>query len=171
MNTAFLIDQLTEVFPGKELTAPQHVVYRAKLARFTDRERQKLYDAVVENCKYFPKIADVYEQARNLGLFAEQDQYTPHVWTPTDCGRCGGSGLMAAFWSQEFTIAEDRKSQTLKLVHLTPYHESNARYMSGGDEVRFVCRCSCPAGDAKTLDRGIPRWSNDRPLVIERPWG
>lgn len=173
MNIAFFMDELkAQIPPGKELTAAQHVGYRDKLRRFSDAELDKLYDSIIENCKYFPKIADIYEQARNLGMFNKELEYKPHVWEPTDCNLCGGSGLMAAFYSQEFAFAPDTgKTQTIRLTHVCPYHTSGPRFRSTEDEIRYSFRCFCFAGEAVTLDHGIPRWSKDKPLVIERKWG
>jgi hypothetical protein len=171
MNTAFFIDELTQVFPGKDLTAAQHVAYREKLGRFDDQQRQSIYDWILEHCKFFPKIADVYEAATMLGFLVERDEFKPHVWTPTDCRFCGGSGLMAAMYEQEYERSDAGATQILKLVHVGPYHLSAERYSQQVNEIRSAFRCACPAGDAETLQKGIQRWSDQRPMVLKRPWG
>lgn len=171
MNIDFFMDQCQAVFPSKELTAGQWGAYREKLTRFSDRERQVIYDAILENCKFFPKISDIYEQAGKAGFLNERTEYKPHVWKDTDCRFCAGSGLMAAFYLQEFSIEADGKTQTLKLVHVCPYHKSAGRYHEQKDEVRTVFRCECPSGGVETVGLGIPRWSKDQPIIRERPWG
>lgn len=172
MTSEFLLDQAGKVFPaGKELQPAQLAAYHEKLWRFSDHQRQGIYDWVLENCKFFPKIADIYAGAMQLGYLAERHDYKPHLWEETDCGRCIGSGLMAAFWSQDFGKGEETKGQTLTLKQIMPYHRSATFLNQNGGMVRSVFRCSCAAGLVTTLDKGIPRFNGDRPLVIERSWG
>lgn len=172
MNITFFIDKCREVLPpAKDLTAAQWTAYREKLSQFTDDQRQRLFDAVLENCKFFPKIADIFEQARNLGFTERHIEYRPHEWTSTGCQLCAGSGLVAAFWSQEFEIDGDNKTQILRLHYLFPYHQSGAY---GNDpkhtDIRAVYRCYCDCGAVETLDKGIPRWRSDMPETLRRSW-
>lgn len=172
MNTSFFLERIEEVLPpGKQQTALQMAAYREKLARFDSSQLALLCEAVIENCKFWPKIADIYEQARNLGMLNGTRQDEPHVWTPTNCLRCGGSGLLAAFWSQEFEIGESGKTQILRLHYLMPYHQSG-NYAARGDhdDVRMAYRCDCPSGEAKTLPAGVKRWKPDVPEVVRKGW-
>jgi hypothetical protein len=172
MNFEMLMDRLTEVLPpGKGLTAAQWAAYREKLSPFNEEQIGKLYEAILENCKFFPKIADVYEQAKNLGFTEKKIEYQPHIWTPTDCQLCGGSGMVAAFWSQEFEVSGETKTQILRLHYLYPYHQSgeyNGR--RDHDDVRSVYRCLCDSGAAVTLSKGIPRWNQNMPEILRREW-
>lgn len=170
MNSTFFLDKCREILPpGKDLTASQWTAYREKLSPFTEEQLQKLFDAILENCKFFPKIADIYEQARHLGFAERKQEYRPHVWTPTDCQLCAGSGLVAAFWSQEFEITGENKNQILRLHYLFPYHQSGAyARQSDHDDVRSVYRCLCSAGSVNTLSKGIPRWTDSMPQTMRR---
>lgn len=172
MNFDMFMDRITEILPpGKPLTATQWAAYRSKTADFTEEQFSKLYDAVLETCKFFPKIADLFTCATDLGFFAEKTEYRPHMWTPTDCQLCAGSGMVAAFWSQEFEIAGEEKQQILRLHYLFPYHQSgDYRRRGDHDDVRAVYRCSCPGGLADTLSRGLPRWSENIPQMRRRDW-
>lgn len=172
MNLMLFLDKCREVLPpAKDLTPSQWVAYREKLSPFTEDQLQRLYDAVLENCKYFPKIADIYECAKTIGLAERKTEYRPHVWTPTDCQICGGSGLVAAFWSQEFEVNGEERTQILRLHYLFPYHQSGAyNRQSDHDDVRTAYRCFCDAGAAETLSRGIPRWHQNMPEVRRRDW-
>lgn len=171
MNTALFLDKCREVLPlSKDLNSSQWTAYREKLNPFTDEQRRRLFDAVLENCKRFPAIAEIYEQARNLG-FANKSDRKPHTWTPTDCQLCGGSGLVAAFWSQEFEISEGQKTQILRLHYVFPYHQSGAyNRQKDHDDIRQPYRCLCDRGVVETLGKGIPRWSNEIPEVMRRNW-
>lgn len=172
MNSTFFLDKCREVLPpAKDLNPSQWSAYREKLSPFTEDQIQKLFDAILENCKFFPKIADIYEQAKLLGFTERKNDYRPHVWTPTDCQLCGGSGLVAAFWSQEFEVEADTKTQILRLHYLYPYHQSGA-YARQGDhsDIRTAFRCLCDRGVVPTLDMGIPRWNENTPETIRRSW-
>jgi hypothetical protein len=172
MNFDMFMDRMLGVLPpGKELATTQWAAYRSKCEQFDESQMARLYDAILENCKFFPKIADIYEQARNLGFMERHIEYRPHVWTPTDCQLCGGSGLVAAFWSQEFEICADEKRQILRLHYLYPYHQSGAYQRERThDDVRTVYRCFCPSGCVDTLDNGIPRWKENMPETMRRSW-
>jgi|SRR6185503_13465523 len=172
MNFDMFMDRLTEVLPpGKALTAVQWSAYRSKLGQFSEDQLSKLHEAILENCKFFPKIADVFEQAKLLGFTERKTEYRPHVWTPTNCDLCGGSGMVAAFWSQEFEIAGEEKRQILRLHYVFPYHESG-EYQRRKDhlDVRTVYRCFCDRGAVETLDKGIPRWQENMPETRRRSW-
>lgn len=172
MNASFFLERIEEILPpGKPQTATQLFAYREKLARFNEGQLDQLCEAVIENCKFWPKIADIYEQARNLGLLLVERQDRPHVWTPTDCVKCAGSGLVAAFWSQEFEIGENGKTQILKLHYVMPYYtSSDYANRRDNDDVRSVNRCDCSAGEAKTLPRGVKRWNPDVPQTLRKAW-
>lgn len=172
MNAAYFLDKFREVLPpAKDLTPAQWTVYREKLAPFSEEQLTKLFDAVLENCKFFPKIADIYEQAKLLGFTERRIEYKPHVWTATDCHLCGGSGLVAVFWAQEFEVTGESKAQILRLHYIQPYHTSGAYARQGDhDDVRVVYRCQCVCGASETLERGIPRWRADMPSVLRRNW-
>ncbi len=172
MNIDVFLNRIEEILPpAKQQNANQLVVYRAKLRRFSDSELDKLCEAVIENCRFWPKIADIYEQARGLGLFAKAQEYRPHVWEPTDCRMCGGSGLVATFWSQEFEETDEGRFEILRLHYMMPYHTSaKSHQQRDHDDVLAVNRCSCVAGNVVTLDKGIPKWDESKPTVRRRNW-
>jgi len=172
MNFDMFMDRITEILPpGKPLTATQWSGYRAKLAEFSEEQLGKLYEAVLETCKFFPKIADIFDCAKSLGFTERKAEYRPHVWTPTDCQLCVGSGMVAAFWSQEFEITGEEKQQILRLHYLFPYHQSGEyQRRKDHDDVRTVYRCFCDRGAVDTLSKGIPRWHQNMPEVRRREW-
>lgn len=170
MNIAFFLERIEETLPpGKPQTGMQLAEYRRKLERFTGSQLDSLYEAVIDHCKFWPKLADIHEQATNLGFLATQRQDIPHAWKPTDCLRCGGAGLVAGFWSQEFELGEQGKTQILRLHYLMPYHASS-EYATrrDHDDIRAAYRCDCPAGEPKTLPQGVMRWSTEISEVIRR---
>lgn len=172
MNTNFFLERIEgQLPPAKPMTPMQLIGYREKLARFTEGQLDQLCEAVIENCKFWPKIADIYEQARTLGMLNSQRQDVPHTWEPTDCMKCGGSGLVAVFLSQEFEIGDSGMQQILRLHYLIPYYQSyEYADRKDHDDVRLVRRCDCPAGAARTLPAGVKRWNPDVPVMIRRSW-
>ena len=159
---------------GKVRLMPeQRAVYHQKLNRFTEEQISAIYDKVLEITAHFPKVKDCYDAARDLGYFADDTapRAKPHTWEPTECRFCAGSGLIAALYEQEFEFTESGACQTLKLNHIGPYHKSADRYAAHPNDVRAVYRCQCPAGEVETIQHGLPRWSDERPVVLKRPWG
>ncbi len=171
MTSAEFLLRCEDLFPGKPLTPSQSSVYHEKLARFDSRQLSKILAACLENCKFFPKIADIYEQAGEFGYLDVREEYKPHTWTETACAKCAGSGLMAAGYTQEFEKTEAGAVQVLTLVHVGPYHKSVDWYRGNTDGVRQAFRCKCPAGEAKTLQQGLPRWPDEPNVHIRRSWG
>ena len=48
---------------GKTLTPEQRAAYTRKLGRFPPDQRFQILDRTLETCKYFPKIADIFQVA------------------------------------------------------------------------------------------------------------
>lgn len=162
---------LIEITFDKPMKETQRMVYLDKLSVIPDRMWPRIEQEITETCKRFPSLAEVFMAAKECGWQRETNEYKPHVWTPTDCQLCKGSGLVAAFWSQEFEITEQNKAQILRLHYVLPYHDS-AEYngRKDHDDVRAVYRCFCDAGAAETLSSGIPRWRENMPETIKRGW-
>jgi hypothetical protein len=159
MTVATMLRQLEEVQAAKPLSDQQVMAYKTKLCRFTDHELDQIYDHVLEHCPRMPKIADLFESARELGLLSQRVQpYEPHVWVPTNCNMCGGEGLCAVTWEMSFEREEDAVYEVCVLKSIHGYSEG----MKPGDAgYRTIYRCKCAAAEAKGVPRGIPRWNTD----------
>ena len=171
MTSGEFLLRCEDLFPGKALTDAQAKVYHEKLSRFDSRQLAKILAGCLENCKFFPKIADIYEQAGEFGFLDVREEYKPHVWTATDCSKCGGSGLLAAGYTQEFERTDAGAVQVLTLVHVGPYHRSADWYRENPDGIRQCFRCRCTAGDAVTVQKGLPRWPDEPKIHLRRAWG
>lgn len=172
MNPQTFVEYMNEQMPpAKPLSTSQLWKMKERLAKYSEPELDRLAESVIDNCKFFPKIPDLLEQAKALGIPATISEYRPHTWEPTDCQRCAGSGRLAVFWSQEFEMDGDAKRQILRLHYILPYHESG-KYArrNDHDDIRTAHRCDCPAGEMKTLERGLPRWKPDAQTVIRKGW-
>jgi hypothetical protein len=173
MNHSLFLDYLEQILPPKRPPTPvQMLAAKEWLLRFTDAELDRLMDAVKENCKFYPAtIAELAEAARIAGIQARrQSDSRPHEWSETDCQLCAGSGLTAVWWQQSFDFRSDgSRQQTLQIHYVEPYQKSSAYWRrQDHDDVRTVWLCSCPAGAAETLPRGIPRWDSGKPSIIKR---
>lgn len=152
-----------ELWPGKGLTLNQRALYGGKLLRFDERQIGRIFDWLSENSKFFPKVADIYDAARHCSILDKPGDHRPHEWNPTDCRLCGGSGQLAVFYEQEFDPKD--QSRTLMLKRVMQY-ESSQTTSRTTEWTRYLFRCSCPQGDASTLQKGIPRWNPDKPSIL-----
>ncbi len=156
MNFESFVDRCNELWPGKELSREQLVIYREKLSQYEFREVGKIYEWLRDNAKFFPKIADIVEAAKHCGFSDRVQAYEPHRWHATECRLCGGSGKLGVF----FEILTNRETGGIlrNLKRVMQYEASEPTNRLNQDWTRFVFRCDCPAGDAKTLEMGIPKW-------------
>lgn len=157
---------------GRELKDMQRLSFIEKLDVIPDDLWIRIEKEVTRTCKHLPSIAEIFTAAQECGWRERTSEFRPHAWKPTDCRLCDGSGLLAAFWSQEFSKPEvGPETQCLRLHYVMPYH-SSGEYGSrkDHDDIRAVYRCSCSAGQVDTLPRGVPIWRQDMPQVIERNW-
>lgn len=172
MNSEMFLDMCKQAFGGKvDLMPAQHSVYSEKLRRFTNDERRRIYDWIVENCKFFPKVADIWEGARSLGFLTQQESGSViHKWKPTDCRPCAGSGMVAAWYGSSVLAQDGKHMHQLRLIALEPYAKSLSSESRVNHDVRYFFRCQCEAGAKPAGMTGLPRWSIDRPAIIERAW-
>lgn len=153
-----------DLWPGKELTAPQWSIYRDKMGEFSDREADKIYEWLRDNSKFFPKIADIVEAARHCGFMDRVKAYAPHEWEASECRLCGGSGQLAVFYEQTFDPANGVRILTLKRVM---QYQSSGGVLKTTDWTRYYYRCQCEQGEASTLEKGLPRWSPEKPSTVK----
>lgn len=163
MNIDFFLERCEELWPGKPLTLSQRSIYGAKLLQFEGRDLAKMYDYLSEHSKFFPKVADVFDAARQCAVMDRIAPSKPHEWTANDCMFCGGSGQLAVFYEQLIDPNTGDREKRLKRVM---QYESSQGTMRQNDWIRYYFRCSCPRGDVSTLNKGLPVWSNEKPSVI-----
>ncbi len=148
----------------------QEMVYLDKLSVIPDSYWPKIEKEITRTCKRFPSIAEVFTAAQECGWQEENTRYAHHVWEPTDCPWCAGSGLMAVFWSQEMELSDGGRFQVLKIHYLMPYHKSGTYWAQRDhDDIREAYRCECPAGAIKTLP-AVRRFGPEVSSVMRRSW-
>lgn len=170
MTTEAFIDICEKTFSeGKVRLGPmQREIYLEKLKRFDGSQLDKMFEKVLETAKHFPKIAEIFDSARDCGyLQTETDNFRPHHWEPTDCGKCHGEGRLCIIWL--FTM-EERPTGILERRQLTqvfPYTKS-FDYTLKPNEYRSIFRCECFAGDASTIPKIYPKWTRSSEPVREK---
>ena len=68
-------------------------IYLDKTRRFSESQLEVLFNAVVDECRFFPKVADIYKLARRFLLFDEQSGFASV--NTKDCPICEGTGWEA----------------------------------------------------------------------------
>lgn len=161
MTTDAFIDICEKSFSEARLRLGpmQREIYNEKLKRFDVMQLDKIFEKVLETVKRFPKIAEIYDAARDCGyLQTESDKFKPHRWQSTTCGKCRGEGRIAIIWHCFREVQGDRLKEIEELTQVFPYSESFT-YRFKPNEYRSIFRCQCAAGDAPTLARAWPKWT------------
>lgn len=157
MNLEQFLSKCEDSFGGKSYTLLQKAAFMEKCSRFNAAELQRIFSDLLENNKYLPRIADIYESARSLGML-DKEQMPLHRWIGTDCNYCRGEGRMGIIWRCQIEERETGLVEIQELVDLFQYSKAFDRQLKS-NEYRSLFRCRCSAGDAETLPKGWPRWT------------
>ena len=76
---------------GKKLEAEQRAKYLSRLARFTPDQLDAIFDLVLEQSRYFPKIADLYDVAKDAGFLNQSREQK--TLGKRGCPTCEGTGV------------------------------------------------------------------------------
>ena len=115
--------------------------YSRKLERFTDRQRELIFDHLLEHKLTSPKIADIYRVARILGFMKEEEEAEMRIvesWSKTDCVMCGGRGLVS--------MIQYRKGEQVRTIHAAPIGESWQGITWQPGVFEAIARCYCASG-------------------------
>jgi hypothetical protein len=164
MTIYSFLEECKGLWPQSELTNKQREFYEIKLSQFSDKEVSSLFAWLTDHCKYFPKIADIYEAARHCGFTDRVKPYAPHKWEAAECRLCGGSGQLAVFYEQSFDPENGFRLLTLKRVM---QFQASQGVIKTTDWTRYYFRCQCELGDASTLEKGLPRWDSQKPSALK----
>lgn len=166
MTLNMFLTQCEEAFGGKTYTLGQKAAFTEKCSRFTERELNRIYSDLLETSKYLPKIADVYDAARSMGML-DTEERPVHRWDATDCGLCRGEGRLMIVWHCFRELQGDRLKEIEELTQLMPYSQG-LDYKQKPNEYRSIFRCRCLAGDALTIPKSFPKWSKSSETRRER---
>ncbi len=158
MNIQQFLKKCEEAFGGKEYTTGQKAAFMEKCERFSERDLQRIFSEILETNKYLPRIADIYEAAGSLGMLSEKQKPTHH-WEPSSCGLCHGEGRLRIIWNCE---AEERPTGIVEkqtVVKVLQYSKGFDHLMRG-TEYPSIFRCKCPAGEADTIPKAWPQWTD-----------
>ena len=158
MTLTTFMERLESAYGAKGYTEGQKSAIAEKCLRFNERELNRIYSDLLENCRYLPKIADIYESARSMGLLQAPSE-RQHRWTPTDCPLCDGEGRLGVFWEFYREVRGEDSVEVNRLVKILPYTKS-FEYSRQSDQFRSIWRCRCSAGDVPTIPKAWPKWSN-----------
>lgn len=135
-----------EGYFGKTLESHIAVMYSGAVGRFSDLQRRWLFDRLVEVQRYFPKIVEINDTARELKFFTSaKSEHITHQWTPTNCQYCHGEGRVSVYDSGAIL-----PHSSLEGVMYRSANRANYAYEQ-------VARCCCPAGEAPNLNKRIGR--------------
>ncbi|MDA2935277.1 hypothetical protein MYX82_13190 [Acidobacteria bacterium AH-259-D05] len=81
-----------ERYKGKQLSPEQRAEYTRKFQRFNPDQRQRIYDTAIENCRFFPTVADCFEAAKDLGYLEPPRREDRGALGRLDCQICEGTG-------------------------------------------------------------------------------
>ena len=167
MRPAEMLRKLQDVYGGRKvkLMAAAEEALTSKMVRFSPDQLDAIYEKILDECKYFPKPADIYSAARDLGFVDKGPQYkasTPHAWSAGSCSLCRGEGRIAVYFEAYAVETERGIEQRRRRTRIFPYtapERIDYDYKQRGPlEYSSIARCSCAAGDAPTLPHDIPRW-------------
>ena len=128
-------DNWASVKPGAVKT------YSRKLDRFTDRERELIFDFLLERNRTTPKIADVYRVARMFRFGKDEEETEMRIlesWSKTNCVFCGGRGLVS--------VIKYQKGDQVITINAAPIGASWDGIQWEPEISEAITRCLCAAG-------------------------
>jgi hypothetical protein len=164
MTPEQFIQELEMVF-DRRLKPEARPVYVGRLRLFPNEQLVEILNKVLDDVKFFPRIAEIMAAAKALGCTLQADPLVVklHRWTPTECPLCGGEGRLLVIWA----VAEDESQPLCILSHIVAY-SALLPFELKPYEFRSIFRCSCPAGDVGTIPKRWPRWSSAMNPIIGR---
>ncbi len=158
MTIGEFMNACEDSFGGKSYTSGQRGAIESKCSRFDERELNRIFAELLETCRYLPKIADIYDSARYLGMLHTPER-PPHRWQPADCGMCHGEGRLGIIWH---CFMEERPTGIVEIQELVQVFQYSKQfdYKLKINEYRSIFRCKCWAAEAETIPRGFPQWTN-----------
>ncbi len=76
---------------GKPFKPDQRATYVRKLGRFNPIQLEQIFDKLLEDCSYVPKVSNIFDAARDLG-FLQQSRERKTLGSG-DCPTCEGIGV------------------------------------------------------------------------------
>lgn len=167
MNVQIFMDELGKIFE-RQPKPEQKAVFQQKLRRFSPEQLVEILNRVLEECRGFPKVSEVFKAAQELGFLTVDTTRTPkHHWRPSEeCGLCHGEGRLCIFWKYHYEERDSGRVEVQQLVDVKQYTQSFDRHL-GACEFRTVFRCKCSAGDAETLPKCWPKLTKSTPINRE----
>ena len=113
-------------------------IYSSKLNRYDNQERGLIFDYLIENQRFFPKVADIIRASKELGLVKmEVKSDRPFdTWEESDCQLCGGRGVVS--------VLKVLTGEEISTVTAGPVGETWKRvtYQPGMYEALNLCECA-----------------------------
>jgi hypothetical protein len=160
-----------EEYHGKTLADTQRLAYVRRLGRLPAERLRDIHAKVVDDCRYFPKIAEIVEAARELGCLAERPRESGRYgeFDATSCKLCGGEGAIVAFFRTLYEFDATGRRSWRRLERVLAYSQSGEFNAAQPRDISgWLYRCSCDAGERDGLPRGWPRWRGGE--APERHW-
>ena len=161
MSLNSFIDRVNDNWPrGVPATAADD--WRRMLSRFSDEQLDSIFDRLLANEHYTPKISDVFKAAKYHGFTDREPvgetKTKGDIWEPTECPDCLGGGLIRVLCEVVDRLTFQRLPQLAN-----PLYEP--RPEDTGHLSTWVHRCSCPQGSRDTMPAVLqlyPVWDKSK---------
>ena len=109
---------------SKQMSQEQRATYGRKIHRFSPRQLESIFDSLLEGCKYFPKVAEIFSTASELGFLQKREgQLKTRVLGRQNCPDCQGTG-----WERVegpvTTVGGNETPQAVKACECRRNHET-----------------------------------------------
>lgn len=150
MTAIEFMQHLEEAY-DKDLAPKVIRIYLDRLQKFNHDQLDTLADKVVETCKTFPKVAHIFEAAKDAGMFSTRIRDTQgQEWEPTSCPDCQGEGRLLVIMKRD----EEGIQRPIFVGKYSGGGHLNVKPESG--QYEWLFRCHCEAGDRRP--KAIARW-------------
>lgn len=75
-----ILAKYSEAYPATRLSKEGRLLYSEKLSKFSVEQLEKAMDALLEKCRYFPTIAEIFSEAEHFR--ADREAGEPECGTP-----------------------------------------------------------------------------------------
>ncbi len=144
----------------------QRRAYEDRLSRFDTASLDQLAIAVIDNSKWFPKIAEILSIAQANSIWPKRAaaRATTHDWEKTDCPLCEGEGRLVVVMRHYYTPTLNALGETKgfheqrDVANIYPYCTPRGSIPHAAGDYTYIFRCFCDAALAATVPQWIPRW-------------
>ena len=124
-------------------------IYSSKLNRYDNQERGLIFDYLIENQRFFPKVADIIRASKELGLekMEVKSDRPFDTWEESDCQLCGGRGVVS--------VLKLLRGEEVSPVTAGPVGTTWKRVTYQPEMYEALNRCECAASYRESMPVGL----------------